>query len=83
MTYQYFRKVPNVTQKYLEGDTSNNTLKYWECGLPPDNSLHLFRSHDDGNLPWIGIVFGLTVSAVWYWCSDQVNKRPVNMGWIM
>lgn len=32
----------------------------------------LLRPATDPDLPWTGMVFGLTVSAVWYWCSDQV-----------
>ena len=32
----------------------------------------LLRPANDPDLPWTGMVFGLTVSAVWYWCSDQV-----------
>ncbi|XP_023222725.1 sodium/glucose cotransporter 1-like [Centruroides sculpturatus] len=42
------------------------------CSLPPDNYKHLLRSASDPELPWTGITFGLTISAVWYWCSDQV-----------
>ena len=30
------------------------------------------RPADDGNLPWTGVLFGLTISSIWYWCSDQV-----------
>ena len=26
----------------------------------------------DGPFPWPGMIFGLTVSAVWYLCTDQV-----------
>lgn len=33
----------------------------------------LLRPPTDPDLPWTGMVFGLTVSAVWYWCSDQVQ----------
>ncbi|XP_067122595.1 sodium/glucose cotransporter 4-like [Centruroides vittatus] len=42
------------------------------CSLPPENYNHLLRSASDPELPWTGITFGLTISAVWYWCSDQV-----------
>ncbi|XP_014676596.1 PREDICTED: sodium/glucose cotransporter 4-like [Priapulus caudatus] len=43
-----------------------------ECGFPPDNSMHLMRPADDPQLPWPGVIFGMFVSGVWYWCSDQV-----------
>ncbi|ELT94684.1 hypothetical protein CAPTEDRAFT_167766 [Capitella teleta] len=42
------------------------------CGYPPASSLHLIRPADDPDLPWPGVFFGLTISSVWYWCSDQV-----------
>ena len=25
-----------------------------------------------GDLPWPGMIFGLTVISTWYWCTDQV-----------
>ncbi|KAM5312376.1 solute carrier family 5 member 4 isoform 2-T2 [Glossophaga mutica] len=25
-----------------------------------------------GDIPWPGMIFGMTVVAVWYWCTDQV-----------
>lgn len=36
--------------------------------------MHLFRSIKPGesDLPWTGVIFGVTISSIWYWCSDQV-----------
>jgi len=31
----------------------------------------LFKPLSDPNFPWIGIVFGAPILAVWYWCTDQ------------
>jgi hypothetical protein len=28
------------------------------------------------DLPWSGITFGLAISSIWYWCSDQVSHQP-------
>lgn len=42
------------------------------CGLTPANAYSLFRSPNDPDLPWPGVLFGLTISATWYFCSDQV-----------
>lgn len=42
------------------------------CNAVPENYMHLFRSADDPSLPWPGMTIGLTVNAIWYWCSDQV-----------
>ena len=54
-------------------------LKPWEnqtngsCGWPPSNAFNLIRSATDADQPWPGVMFGLTISSVWYWCSDQVR----------
>ncbi|XP_064103875.1 sodium/glucose cotransporter 4-like isoform X2 [Macrobrachium nipponense] len=56
----YFNAVPNVTVK--------------DCGNPPDYAMHFFRSLVPGesDLPWTGMLFGVTISGIWYWCTDQV-----------
>ena len=33
---------------------------------------HLFRPSTDRSLPWPGVLFGMTILAAWYWCTDQV-----------
>lgn len=43
-----------------------------ECYEPRADSFHLFRNAITGDLPWPGLVFGLTIQATWYWCTDQV-----------
>ena len=75
VTYRYFNSPPEVTRLHLQGDNSSNTAQYWECGLMPDRAFHFFKPHDDPDLPWTGITMGLTISAVWYWCSDQVTDH--------
>lgn len=49
------------------------------CSKPPDYAMHFWRDATPGksDLPWTGLVFGLTISAVWYWCSDQVSAMIV------
>jgi len=42
------------------------------CGFPPADSFHIFRSMDS-NYPWPGLVFGLTLLATYYWCTQQVR----------
>ncbi len=27
----------------------------------------------ESDLPWTGMVFGLAINSIWYWCSDQVS----------
>ncbi|KAK7087212.1 hypothetical protein V1264_021288 [Littorina saxatilis] len=65
---KFFESYPNTTIQNWD----NKNYSYAKCGIPPDNSWHLIRSADDGGLPWPGVMFGLTISSVWYWCSDQV-----------
>ncbi len=58
---RYMSAVPSVT-------VDNTT-----CHLPRSDAFHLFRDPVSGDLPWPGLVFGLTVLATWVWCMDQVT----------
>ncbi|XP_027132401.1 sodium/glucose cotransporter 4 isoform X3 [Larimichthys crocea] len=57
----YMSAVPSVT-------VANTT-----CHLPRSDAFRLFRDPVSGDLPWPGLVFGLTVLATWCWCTDQVT----------
>ncbi|XP_060917654.1 sodium/glucose cotransporter 1 [Labrus mixtus] len=57
----YMEAIPNIT-----GNASEN------CYKPRPDSFHIFRNAVTGDLPWPGLVFGLTIQATWYWCTDQV-----------
>lgn len=62
-------------QRFKDAQPANTTYDLTtnrSCGRVPDDSLHFFRDPITSDLPWTGVAFGLTVSAVWYWCSDQV-----------
>ncbi len=48
---------------YNSCDSCSEMTKYYK---------NLLRPANDEELPWTGMMFGLTVTAVWYWCSDQV-----------
>ena len=74
--------VPELTKNYSRHPylAPKNLSQYVRCGIPPSDSFHLFRAHDSGDLPWPGIVFGLTISAVWYWCTDQVDYLAPQVG---
>ncbi|XP_043194289.1 sodium/glucose cotransporter 4-like [Amphibalanus amphitrite] len=64
---QYFEKEPSANVTLYDADNQS-------CAAARPDAMHLFRSAVPGesDLPWPGMTFGLTVSAVWYWCSDQV-----------
>uniref|UniRef100_A0AAX7U9B0 Sodium/glucose cotransporter 1 n=1 Tax=Astatotilapia calliptera TaxID=8154 RepID=A0AAX7U9B0_ASTCA len=57
----YMQAIPSIT-----GNISAN------CYEPRADSFHIFRNAVTGDLPWPGLVFGLTIQATWYWCTDQV-----------
>ncbi|KAM4890557.1 sodium/glucose cotransporter 1 isoform 2-T2 [Sylvia borin] len=63
-------------QKYMEAIPSNvsygNTVVDPECYTPRKDSFHIFRDPISGDLPWPGVIFGLSIIAMWYWCTDQV-----------
>uniref|UniRef100_H3CHT6 Solute carrier family 5 member 9 n=1 Tax=Tetraodon nigroviridis TaxID=99883 RepID=H3CHT6_TETNG len=56
---QYMSATPSVA-------VANTT-----CHLPRNDSFHMFRDAVSGDLPWPGMVFGLTILATWVWCTDQ------------
>lgn len=57
---QYKEAIPTLT-------VPNTT-----CHLPRSDAFHIFRDPVTGDLPWPGLLFGLTVLATWVWCADQV-----------
>ncbi|XP_065502130.1 sodium/glucose cotransporter 1 isoform X2 [Caloenas nicobarica] len=63
-------------KKYMEAIPSNvsygNTTVDPKCYTPREDSFHIFRDPITGDLPWPGIIFGLSILAMWYWCTDQV-----------
>lgn len=67
MVEQYFYAIPNET-RYANDNVTN-------CGEPPSYAMNFFRSIKPGesDMPWTGMIFGATVSGIWYWCTDQVN----------
>ncbi|XP_071519141.1 sodium/glucose cotransporter 4-like [Panulirus ornatus] len=61
----YFQAVPSK----LIYDENNQTCP--RC-YPPPYAMNLFRPIVGSDLPWPGVVFGLTCGSIWYWCTDQV-----------
>ncbi|XP_043924797.1 sodium/glucose cotransporter 1 [Protopterus annectens] len=66
----------NFKEKYMNAIPSiisfgNFTAKE-ACYTPRQDAFHIFRDPITGDLPWPGLIFGLTVLATWYWCTDQV-----------
>uniref|UniRef100_UPI00398F1B94 sodium/glucose cotransporter 1 n=1 Tax=Pristiophorus japonicus TaxID=55135 RepID=UPI00398F1B94 len=65
-----------MREKYMNAITSQTTDPVLNisaaCYTPRPDSFHLFRSPLTGDIPWPGLIFGLTILAIWYWCTDQV-----------
>ena len=45
------------------------------CGGVDPDSMHLFRDADS-DLPWTGIIFGLSISSIWYWWVEWFKITP-------
>ncbi|XP_025930895.1 sodium/glucose cotransporter 1 isoform X2 [Apteryx rowi] len=82
--------------KYMAAIPSNvsygNITIDAKCYTPRQDSFHIFRDPINGDLPWPGLVFGMSILALWYWCTDQVivqrclsgkNMSHVKAGCIM
>ncbi|XP_072024828.1 sodium/glucose cotransporter 4-like [Amphiura filiformis] len=70
-----FQEVPynELHVKYFQA-VSNQTLKdpTTGCGYPREDAFNIFRDPKTSDLPWPGMVFGISISSIWYWCTDQV-----------
>ncbi|CAG0913907.1 unnamed protein product, partial [Notodromas monacha] len=71
-----------LVERFFHAQADNaawDPLKNMTCGQPPSYAMHLLRDSTPGksDIPWSGIVFGLPISAIWYWCSDQVIVQRV------
>ncbi|XP_031805253.1 sodium/glucose cotransporter 4 [Sarcophilus harrisii] len=63
---------PGLQEKYSAA-VANVTVPNTTCHLPRPDAFHLFRDPVTGDIPWPGLIFGLTVLATWCWCTDQVR----------
>ncbi|XP_067911478.1 sodium/glucose cotransporter 1 [Heterodontus francisci] len=66
----------SMREKYMNAIPSQTTDPFLNisesCYTPRPDSFHLFRNPRTGDIPWPGLTFGLTILALWYWCTDQV-----------
>ena len=62
-------------------DPGNNESKF--CNDVPEDFMHLIRDAAPGasDLPWCGVIFGLAISHIWYFCTDQVTHFIVLTLW--
>ncbi|XP_078096847.1 sodium/mannose cotransporter SLC5A10-like isoform X2 [Mustelus asterias] len=74
LTIAAFNKIGgyhNLESVYLKAVPSK-IIPNTTCHLPRADAMHLFRDPVTGDLPWTGMIFGLSILATWYWCTDQV-----------
>lgn len=62
---------PGLQQLYMQA-IPNATVPNTTCHLPRSDAFHMLRDPVNGDIPWPGLIFGLTVLATWCWCTDQV-----------
>ncbi|KAM4708011.1 sodium/glucose cotransporter 1 [Discoglossus pictus] len=62
---KYMKAIPSVV-------IDNGTAINEKCYTPRADAFHIFRDPITGDMPWPGLIFGLTILALWYWCTDQV-----------
>nr|XP_042103656.1 sodium/glucose cotransporter 4 isoform X3 [Ovis aries] len=66
---------PGLEERYSQA-LPNVTVPNTSCHLPRPDAFHMLRDPVRGDLPWPGLIFGLTVLATWCWCTDQVTPLP-------
>lgn len=76
---------PGLEQRYRQA-IPNATVPNTTCHLPRPDAFHMLRDPVSGDIPWPGLIFGLTVLATWCWCTDQVMPQPGRprppVGWL-
>uniref|UniRef100_G1DFX5 Sodium/myo-inositol cotransporter 2 n=1 Tax=Capra hircus TaxID=9925 RepID=G1DFX5_CAPHI len=63
-----------LEEKYFLAMASNRSENS-SCGFPREDAFHIFRDPVTSDLPWPGILFGMSIPSLWYWCTDQVIVR--------
>jgi len=61
-----------LIEQYMNSTPTFRKPDHLECGIPRNDSFNVFRDvHSD--FPWTGVIFGMPVLSIWYWCTDQVT----------
>ncbi|XP_054568394.1 sodium/glucose cotransporter 1-like isoform X2 [Eptesicus fuscus] len=66
---ELLHKYPNAKPSIIQ---DGNWTAAPECYVPRADSFHIFRNAITGDLPWPGVVFGIPIINMYYWCSDQI-----------
>ncbi|XP_073504440.1 sodium/myo-inositol cotransporter 2 isoform X2 [Phyllobates terribilis] len=60
-----------LEEKYFTAIPSSH-IENSSCGIPREDAFHIFRDPVYSDLPWPGVLVGMTIPSIWYWCTDQV-----------
>lgn len=63
---EYFKAAPSKVLYDKNNEVCPNSL-------PPPYAMNFFRPIIGSDLPWPGVLFGVTIGSIWYWCTDQVS----------
>jgi len=47
------------------------------CSSVRPDYMHFFHSADDTFLPWTGVLSGMFIASIYYWCTDQVGRTII------
>jgi len=70
---QYFQGLILIIGAFIlsiAGFTAVGGFEGLSSKVPPD-FFNMFKSINDPDYPWTGIIFGAPIIAFWYWCTDQ------------
>ena len=62
----------NLNSKFLESDVESLINPNVTCGRMDEENLSVMKKITDEDFPWLGVITGMTINSIWYWCSDQV-----------
>ncbi|XP_040216988.1 sodium/glucose cotransporter 4-like [Rana temporaria] len=74
LTFISFHEVgwyPGLEKKYMEA-IPQVIVPNTTCHLPRSDAFHMLRDPITGDLPWPGLIFGLTILSLFSWCNDQI-----------
>ncbi|XP_063000356.1 sodium/glucose cotransporter 1 isoform X1 [Elgaria multicarinata webbii] len=68
-----YEELMDKYMKAIPSAVSDGNMTFPEqCYSPRPDAFQIFRDPITGDLPWPGLIFGLSILALWYWCTDQV-----------
>ncbi|XP_012560407.2 sodium/mannose cotransporter SLC5A10 isoform X1 [Hydra vulgaris] len=68
----YITMASNTTTTAIVASNSTIAPFVASCYSIDKNWNHMIRPLDDPEYPWLGLIFSLPVTGIWYWCTDQV-----------